>query len=280
MRYFPKMKYLLLTVLLCVTANIWGAEKMSDVEKIFENSLTQRGVSFERIGDKLYKVKNADLTQTVSLQNIEKNYARDGDAGAIQRFIGNILQPVAKLPDAARLRQGLFITVEPSDYIGLEKFLHKELSDTTVGILAYYSKDQNQIRWISESDLGNRHIKVNEAWDQAASNLEKIMSVTKVSFSNAGGQKLGMIEAYEPYKASLILTKGLKDKVAGQIGWPIYAVAPARDFVLLFSKESGLIRRVGGVVVDEYKKSGYPISTEVWELSDDAQKAVGEFPIK
>lgn len=255
-----------------------GANKVTNVEHIFETLLTEKGVSFEKVGDGLYKVDNNSLAKTVSLHNIEKNYQRDGDSEVVQRFVENILQPIAELPDAEKLRKGLFVTIEPSDYKGLDKTLHKNLSDTTVLILAYYNDNINQIRWLSASDLERKNISIKKAWEEAYSNLERIMSDTVVTFTDINGQKLGMIEAHEPYKASLILTNGLKAKVVKDIGWPIYAVAPARDFVYVFSKEGGLVNRVGKVVVDEYSKSGYPISTEVWELSDNSQKAIGEFP--
>ena len=261
------MKRTLIIFILFLSSNLMGANKVSDVEHIFEKLLTEKGVSFEKAGDALYKVNTNSLAKTVSLHNIEKNYLRDGDVHAVHRFVENVLQPIAELPDAEELRKGLFVTIEPSTYNDLDETLHRNLSDTTV-----------LIRWLSASDIESKKISIKKAWDEAYSNLEQIMSDTAVTFTDIDGQKLGVIEAHEPYKASLILTKGLKDKVIKDIGWPIYAVAPARDFVYLFSKEGGLVNRVGRVVVDEYEKSGYPISTEVWELSGVNQKAIGEFP--
>ena len=36
----------------------------------------------------------------------------------------------------------------------------------------------------------------------------------------------------------------------------------------------------GNVVVDEYKKSGYPITTEILKFTDDGVEAVGKYPVK
>jgi hypothetical protein len=189
------MKRILLLSLLVLSSNLMGANKVSTVEHIFEKSLTEKGVSFEKVGDRLYKVNNNSLEKTISLHNIEKNFLRDGDAEAVQRFVENILKPIADLPDADELRKGLFVTIEPSDYKDLDETLHKNLSDTTVLILAYYNEKINQIRWLSASDLESRKILIEEAWKEAYSNLEKIMSNTAVDFTDIDGQKLGMIEA-------------------------------------------------------------------------------------
>jgi uncharacterized protein YtpQ (UPF0354 family) len=275
-----KMKIWLLILFLIFPTNLLGEDKVSNIEKIFEKALAEEGVSFSKVGDRLYKIPNNSSGKIVSLQNIEKNYLRDGDLNAIQRFIENVLQPDIELPIAKKLRKGMFVSLEPSDYEGSNEAIHKKLSNSTIAVLAYFSEDKNQVRWLTTSDLKSREIPESEAWEIAFRNLEAIMSKTSVKFNIVDGENLGVIEAYEPYKASLILSAGLKEKVRGQIGWPIYAVAPARDFVYIFSKKSKLINKVGGVVVDEYANSGYPISTEVWELSDDKQKAIGEYPKK
>jgi hypothetical protein len=106
------------------------------------------------------------------------------------------------------------------------------------------------------------------------------MKNTEVSFTEIKGDKLGMLKVEEPYKAALILTKTLKDKVSNELGWPIFAVAPTRDFVYLFSKHSSLVNKVGQVVIREFNNSGYPISTDVWELNDNEQKVIGTYATK
>ena len=65
-----------------------------------------------------------------------------------------------------------------------------------------------------------------------------------------------------------------------ELGTSLYAVAPVRDFVYIFSKKSQLVNKVGKIVVEEYLNSPYPISTEVWDLSDNEIKAVGAYPVK
>ena len=38
--------------------------------------------------------------------------------------------------------------------------------------------------------------------------------------------------------------------------------------------------KIGQVVVDEYKKSGYPITTEILKFTDKGVEAVGQYSVK
>lgn len=109
----------------------------------------------------------------------------------------------------------------------------------------------------------------------AESSLDKIMQSTEV-IHIANDIQLGVIEAYEPHKASLIRAPSLRQKV--EVGWPIYAVAPSRGFVFLISKSGNdQLGRVEASVIKEFASAEYPISTEVWEMGDAGCKAIGVF---
>ena len=63
--------------------------------------------------------------------------------------------------------------------------------------------------------------------------------------------------------------------------WPaaVLGVMPARDFLYLWNAtEKGFVNRLGGVVVREFEASPYPISRDVFEVSDGGLRAIGEFP--
>lgn len=253
---------------------------MPNVDVLFEGQLIKKNINFEKKDKNLYLIHTNGTAKTISLQNLEKNFIRDQDINAVDIFIASIMQPIENLPKWSELKKGVFVSLEPSNYDNLDQEIHKKLSKSAVAILSYYSHDTNQVRWLRKADLIERNVNVEKVWNQAYDNLEEILAKSEINFTDIDGEKLGMLEVHEPYKASLILAKGLKSKVSKYIGWPIYAVAPARDFVYIFSKEGGLINKVGAVVTKEYSQSGYPISTEVWELSDSMQKTIGAFPVE
>lgn len=271
------MKYLTFIVAVILSQSTLGNESMS-VEQLFETDLKEQKVSYEKEGDFLYSIETVDGKREISIYNLHQNYLRDNDPEVIKRFVKNILPPIIGDLSWSQLKEGIYPSLEPSDYKFVDEVIHKRLADTTIVVMAYYNHVLNKIRFISDKDLKNIGIDVQVAWDQAYRNIDSIMDETDVTFTDIDGQLLGMIETHEPHKASLILSNKLKVKIEKEIGWPVYAVDPARDFVYLFSKEGGLVNKVGAVVVREFKNSGYPISTDVWELSDSKQTAIGAYP--
>ena len=94
------------------------------------------------------------------------------------------------------------------------------------------------------------------------------------------GVQLGFIITSLPFKASLILAPNLHEVVGAALGWPLMAVVPDRDFLYLWAAQhTDFVQRVGGVVVREYSQASYPISTEVYEITEKSIRAIGAFPI-
>lgn len=249
-------------------------------DRRFEYELEKRKIAYKKLDNRLYEISTVNGPRTISTQNLDRNFMRDQDANVVVRFVDNILQPASELPEWNIVKHGIYVALEGADLVGVTDFVHRKLSDRVFAVLAYYDDKVNQIHFLTPLDLKKLDVSPETAWNEAQENLDAILSTSKVTFNNIGEEKLGMIEVHEPHKASLILSKNLKLKVMQEIGWPVFAVAPARDFVYLFSKQGGLVNRVGSVVVKEFKESGYPISTEVWELSDDGAHAIGEFPVQ
>ena len=126
--------------------------------------------------------------------------------------------------------------------------------------------------------LGNWKIAQADVEAVAANNLATLLAQTRVEHRDIDGVRLGFLASSLPFKAALILAPNLRQVVEPVLGWPLYAVAPARDFLYLWAAErADFAGRVGRVLVDEFTKSPYPISTEVFEISDRGIKAIGAF---
>ena len=74
----------------------------------------------------------------------------------------------------------------------------------------------------------------------------------------------------------------MKNKIESDFGFPFYAVIPVRDFCYIFSENDFAFfsERIGKVVVDEYKQSGYPITTEILKFTDEGVETVGQYPVE
>jgi len=113
----------------------------------------------------------------------------------------------------------------------------------------------------------------------ANENMQVLLAAAEVEFEAIDDAKLGMLKTeYSAFKASLVFTPGFKELVEPILGWPVFALVPCRDFVFLIPEsDRELLDRAGGVVVKEYLESAYPLCTEVFELNDEGNQAIGEF---
>jgi hypothetical protein len=86
-----------------------------------------------------------------------------------------------------------------------------------------------------------------------------------------------MLATELPSKASLLLAPALREVAEEVIGWPVLAVAPDRDFVFLWNAgRRDLIAGMGGMVHREFGRAPYPLSMEVFQISDSL-RAIGAY---
>jgi hypothetical protein len=257
----------------CVTRRtIWRVRSRIQVKA--------RRIPFERSPGGMYVVVLDGRELTLNTQNIRAEVVRDNDTSEIGRFLDNVANAQVSLPEWVHAKAHLFPMIESIDVELGEETVSRELTDRTKVVLAFYQPGSGSLRFVTEADLATWGTSVDEAWSVAESSFAGLVARTKIEVLKAGDLALGTVHVHAPYKASVILSPALKQQLPVEMGWPVLAVAPARDFVYLIRKDDQeSLGRIGAVVVREFRQSGYPVSTEVWELSDDGAKAMGEFPV-
>jgi hypothetical protein len=190
-----------------------------------------------------------------------------------------ILATLQPLPPWQQAKAGIRFAAEPSDH-DFGDTLYDRMTDSLCRVLAYVDAEETRITWLTSSVL--------DEWGQAraavaqvaAENMAALLRDTTVEIEAIEQLRLGMFATYSPFKASLLFSPNLKEVLGPILGWPVYAVVPCRDFAFVFPEtDQGLIPRLGGVVVREYTRSAYPISTEVFRISDAGLEAIGQFPV-
>lgn len=268
-------------MLLTLFAMTAMADTPPDLQTAFEAELASRNVEFKQLADGRYELNPyGEITRTISIENLARRYGQSGDVDAVARFVDSVLSGLsAPLPPWESASDSVFPMLESSDLELGPEAVARETSDETCTVLVYFDEAVGHIRFIEAKDLEDWGVSEEEAWAAAEDVLDRVMVDTAVGYLDAGELRLGTIEAFEPWKASLIRSRALRNKVESELGWPIYAVAPDRGFVYLLSRDNAdELGRIGAVVVREYLEAPYPISTEVWEISDEGIKAIGAFP--
>lgn len=252
---------------------------MNTIEELFEAELRRRGIAFEIDSDSgRYAIENSYGRYLVSLANLARDLGRDGDEGRVSRFVDTI-EGVASPLAAAYAVENLYWALEPNDYEEKADF-REAVSDRVDRVLVHLSSDIRRITWASPGILEKLGVSEAQAGVLAFENLASALAESTVEYSEIDGVRLGMINTSLPCKSSLILAPNLHEVAGAALGWPVLAVAPDRDFLYLWdSRHTDFTGRVGEVVVREFTESSYPISPEVFKISDDGIEAIGEFPV-
>lgn len=249
-----------------------------NIQTQFEDELLRRGFSFSIEAESgRYAVEIEGWRTLVNLDNLKRDVAVDGDMGRVGRFIDAVVAS-AGVSEAALSAEQLYWCLEPSNYVERADF-RVAISDCVDRVLVHLSGDMRLITWVTPSMLDSLGLSEADAGARAHTNLGRVLSEASIESQDIDGVQLGFIGTRLPFKASLILAPNFREVIGGALGWPIMAVVPDRDFLYVWAaRHTDFVQRVGRVVVREYSQASYPISTEVYEISDKGIRAVGEFP--
>jgi hypothetical protein len=249
-----------------------------DVREIFEAELRQRGLSFsidEPSGRHAVDVAGGQML--ISLDNLQRDYEKDHDVSRISRFVDTILASSSTSFDDASAER-LYWCLDRNDYEEPADY-RAAVSGAVDRVLVHLSHDGTRIRWVDPDLLGAIGLSEADAGRSAFSNLARALVEAELEQQEIDAVKLGYLTTAFPFKSSLILAPNLKEIIGNRLGWPLLAVTPDRDFLYLWAaRHTDFVRRVGRVVVNEYRHASYPISTEVYQLSDEGVRAIGAFP--
>ena len=250
-----------------------------DANAIFEAELAKRGASFQKESDFVYRVEVDGWIVSASLENVRRNAERDQDEGVIARFVEHVLAFSASHPPWDDARTLLFWSTEPTT-TDFGDSIHLDVSDEVGRVLTLTDADRSKVTWVTPAMCESWGVTIEDACSTASINQDRLLDGIELETATGteGLDTLGMIPVHPPYKASTIFAKAFKNLVEPVLGWPVLVVLPCRDFVYVIADGSPLLDKLGSVVVNEFKNSGYPITTEVLRVSDEGIEAIGRFP--
>lgn len=253
-------------------------------DELFQRELASRSYLFTITEEGLYQVQIGKITATVNLENVRRNYERDNDAEAIARFAKQLDVDCFDEALGWEAVQSLVrYSIEPADYEnGFDDTLHESVTDALVKVFVFVTQDGARISWITHSMLADWKVTRETVVSRATANMNQLATDSSLKVQEIDGVPLGMLRTDAlPFKASLILTERFRELVRPTHGWPVYVVVPSRDFVYVIAKANhNFLGRLGGVVLQEYGESGYPVTADVLEVGDDGVSAIGSFAPK
>ncbi len=253
--------------------------KSPSIDDLFLRELASRDVRAARLSAGTYRLTHTARGEVeISLDNIGREIERDGDPKRMASFVDAILAapPVPRL--WAEAKKGLRLSAEPTS-LKLGNAVRDDLSVELARVLAYTDADEAAVVYVDPAQLAVWKTTEEKARLQAAANLRDLLADTEIEFSLVAGHPMALFVTNSVFKASLIFAPNLKKLVVEKLGWPVVAIAPCRDFLMVFSaaRLDDLLARLGAIVLREFDGSGYPITSEVLEISDAGLRALGAF---
>jgi hypothetical protein len=249
----------------------------AEVATMFLDEMARRNIDVKLDADGQYSLNARGLSVKISLENLSRDFERDRDPDRVVTFVDSITS-LLELPDWQEAEGRIRWQPEPGDH-NFGDTLREPVSDKVALVLVYVDPSETQIRWLSPTDAEKWKKTHNELRAAAQTNMTRILHQTKIETAAVEEHRLGMLSnELNAFKAALLFCPNLKEVVEPVLGWPLFAVMPCRDFVYVLSqKDQPLLGRMGHVVMREYEKSGYPVSTEVFEITDQGLRAIGDY---
>lgn len=253
-------------------------EMTFDANAIFEKELLRRGVSFVRKSEHEYTIDLEGWEVTANLINARRNAERDQNADAIKRFVDHVLatRPSTR-PQWSEASTLLFFSAESADQ-DFGDAITSVVTSEIRRVLTLTDKDETKITWVSSRMCDDWGVTTKQATSAAAANQNRLLDGIQLEIGDVDGHALGMVPIESPYKASVIFAGNFKKLVEPMLGWPVLVVVPCRDFIYVMADNSPILQKLGSVVVNEFRNSGYPITTEVLRITDEGIEAIGKYP--
>ncbi len=234
-------------------------------------------MSFVVAQDGRYQITDGAGTRCISLSNLERRLdGGESDYGRVSSFIDQAI-PVPELPTWNSARTTIFWSAEPSDS-EFGDTIRAEVTETVTSVLVVTTADRGLVTWITPRHLSEWGVSIDEVRHTAGANLDQMLAVGGLEVGDIGELKVGMVPIDSPLKASVIFAPSFHGYVQ-EIGWPVLALVPCRDFIYILSeRDAQHLARFGEVVQREYRQSPYPITTEVLRVGPSGIDAVGRFP--
>jgi len=251
-----------------------------DLLSTLRDLLNRRGLVLSPTEDAgRFSVSGGGINELLlSPDNIFREVVRTGDRTELTRWLDAILAGPGGLPPYLVARSGLRITLEPAT-TAFGPSLASQLTPAVAEVLAWTDPLERRITWLSAASLDLWHASAADVEEAARLNMDKLLQQAELVIEPVRGCKLGMLQIDSAFKASLLRAPSLRAVVEPELGWPVCAVAPCRDFLYLFSDtdKNQLITALAAVVTQEFETSAYPLTAEVLQVSDAGITALGSY---
>lgn len=153
-----------------------------------------------------------------------------------------------------------------------------ELGEQVCAAILWTDGQELHHRWCGAEAMAHWKIDEDTLLQAAATNTAALLEETPLQVNQLQGVPAGVLLTGSYFKPALIMAPTLRTKVEAALGWPLLAVMPQREFLLLVPESArDLLPRLGNVVTSQFNGARDPLTLEVLSLSNDGVQVVGRF---
>jgi hypothetical protein len=246
---------------------------------MFELELVRRAIPFVADAEPVagrYVVTLQGRDLLVDVSNLRRGLSGDDrDSGLVSEFVDGIV--FAADPHEV-VSDELYWCLDRNDYT-IQPAYRSEVSAQVDRVLTRIVAGGRLSMWATVADVSVLSERGQDAMQVASANLDAAVLGAQLHTDQVDGAILAYFESSFEAKASFLLASSLQEIVAPVLGWPVLAIAPARDFQILWSADrQDLADRLGRVVAREHLGSPHPLSTELFRIGDGIEP-LGAFDV-
>jgi hypothetical protein len=187
---------------------------------------------------------------------------------------------VSVLPGFVVGRGGIKLALE-GNHREFEDSVHTKLTPGTSSVLVWAPPDEEIVVWLRPTNLSDWLTDEVEATQLARDGLDRLLAEVQVDLQVVDRvHPVALLVTDSIFKASLLLAPSLRSTVEPHLGWPVCAIAPCRDFLMLFrAGDEELIPKLAGMAAHEYEGDPHhSLTVEVLRTRDGGGiEAIGSF---
>jgi len=248
----------------------------------FKSAIEANGITIDKVDDSgLIYISQGDWTLEVSLDNVRRNFERDKDESHIFQLVNTIVSYSVGMPEIWEdVKDHIYVSLSPNDH-DFKSVIHLPVTDVFDKVYSHY--DGRRYSWLANEDITKWGVSLNQLMKLADQNADSLSNSAVIKIEDIDGHRLGFIGHEQPnLKATLLFSPAMQRRLGAEFGLPFYAVIPVRDFCYVFPEEDleFFSSRLGSTVVEEYRNSGYPITTEILRFTSEGVEAIGQYPVE
>src|SRR5689334_5978216 len=174
---------------------------VTSATELFLAELRKRGIRYTPLSDGRYAVELEEQSSIVSLDNLCKTFARDGDPLAVTRFVDAVIG--GGLLDWKGSESLVYWTPESSAY-DFGDAIHVEVTPRIHRVLVVTDGKEQRVTWLTKGSLARWGIDLDAASAAAYRNLDALLEAKEPEILVARGRKLGVVPIGSVFKASVI----------------------------------------------------------------------------